>query len=328
LPVSTFVKGDIDMTNISNSNRVYATFLMYMIDENAFMYILGCLICAAAFSAYMSTCDSGIMGFASMVSLDVLKHHVPPFNNEPDEKKRQKYIVYSGKALSFVGAILALMLVTVYPDFPLTDLYVWQGSFLFQSFPAFVIGMFIPGVCSYSVVIGCWSGFFIIVMFEQGENDTDLPNVFYAVCANIACIFTWEAILRLTGNHPGFEPDLKPKFQGFEKMDVGYIGLDVSSVGGPKTEPFRPYWATAAVILFCFLAIPYWTTYDDYEISYVGGMPYWLVISFFLSACATGTVMFQCHFYYDDWKVEEKVNKVLKETELVEQGVTEQDPEV
>jgi len=302
LPVSVFVKGDADMTNIENSNSVFATFLIYMIKQNALMYIFGCLICSAAFAAYMSTADSGIMGFSSMISLDVLKYYVPPFNDRSDGEKQQKYLVMAGKVLSCIGAFTALMLVTVYEDFPLGDLYIWQGSFLFQSFPAFFLGMFFPGVCSHSVLIGCWVGFMTVVMMEQGANDTVLPNVFYSLVSNLACIAAWELILRLTGNHPGFEPDVKPEFHGFGKMDKGFVGLDMSAVGGPEKEPFKPLWATFLVVFLVFIAIPYWAPFDDYEITYVGGMPQWAVIIYFLSACATAITMLQCHFYYDDWK--------------------------
>jgi len=301
LPVSVFVKGDTDMTNIENSNSVFATFLIYMIEQNDLMYIFGCLICSAAFAAYMSTADSGIMGFSSMISLDVLKYYVPPFNDRSDGEKQQRYLITAGKVLSCIGAFTALMLVTVYEDFPLGDLYVWQGSFLFQTFPAFILGMFVPGVCSHSVLIGCWVGFMIVVMMEQGANDTVLPTVFYSFLGNLGCIGAWELILRLTGNHPGFEPEVKPEFHGFGKMDKGFVGLDMSTVGGPEKEPFRPLWATFLVIFLVFIAIPYWASFDDYEITYVGGMPQWAVITFFLSACATAITMLQCHFYYDDW---------------------------
>jgi len=319
MPVSTFVEGNSDMTNIKNSNSVYATFLMYMIERNAFMYIMGCLICAASFSAYMSTCDSGIMGFSSMISLDVLKHYVPPFNDKSDEPKRQRYIVRAGKVLSVIGAFIALMLVTVYEDFPLGDLYVWQGTFLFQSFPAFVIGMFIPWVCSYSVLIGCWIGFFVVVMMDGSVNDTILPNVFYAMCANIGGIIAWEIILRLCKKHPGFEPGLKPDFLGLGELEEGYIGLNISKVGGPINEPFRPYWMTVLVLVLCFLAIPYWTSYDDYDTTYTGGVPSWLMITFALSACSTCLTMFQCHFYYDNWRENDEVKKVSNETEMIEE---------
>lgn len=306
IPVSTFVKGDSDMTNIVDSNSVFATFLMYMIDENAALYIFGCLICAAAFAAYMSTADSGIMGFSSMISLDVLKHYVPPFNDTSDTVRQQKYIVMAGKVLSCIGAFIALFLVTLYDDFPLGDLYVWQGSFLFQSFPAFVLGMFCPWVCSYSIVIGCWVGFMVVVMMEQGTNDTVLPNVFYAFIGNFSCIISWETILRLTNNHPGFEPDVKPNFNGLDRLDPGFIGLDVSSVGGPKKEPFKPLGASLLVLVLAFVAIPYWTKYDDYEVNYVGGMPDWGIVVFFLTACATTITVCQCTFYYDDWMADSK----------------------
>lgn len=301
MPVSVFIKGDTDMTNIENSNSVFATFLIYMIRENDALYIFGCLICAAAFGAYMSTADSGIMGFSSMISLDILKHHVPPFNDASDPQRRQRNLVLAGKVLSFCGAFIALFLVTVYKDFPLGDLYVWQGSFLFQSFPAFFFGMFCTWVCSYSIVIGCWVGFMIVVMMEQGVNDTVLPNVFYAFIGNFGSIMVFEIILRLTKKHPGFEPDLKPEFHGFGKMDQGYVGMDMSRVGGPKKEPFKPLGATFLVIFFAFLAIPYWTSFDNYEVQYIGGMPYWAIVSFFFSACASTITILQTIFYYDDW---------------------------
>jgi len=315
IPVSSFVKGNSDMTNIEDSNSVFATFLMYMIDQNAALYIFGCLICAAAFAAYMSTADSGIMGFSSMISLDVLKHYVPPFNDNSDPERQQKYIVMAGKVLSCIGAFIALFLVTLYKDFPLGDLYVWQGSFLFQSFPAFVLGMFCPYVCSYSIVIGCWVGFMIVVMMEQGVNDTVLPNVFYAMIGNFICIISWETILRLTKNHPGFEPDLRPDFHQLGPMEKGFIGLDVSTVGGPKKEPFKPLWSTLLVLVLAFVAIPYWAKFDDYEVNYVNGMPDWAIIVYFLTAVASVITLCQCIFYYDDWMENNKKQDIITSAE-------------
>jgi len=256
---------------------------------------------------------SGIMGFSSMISLDVLKHYVPPFNDSKNKENQQKYLVMAGKVLSFLGAFVALMLVTVYEDFPLGDLYVWQGSFLFQSFPAFALGMFFPGLCSYSVLIGCWVGFMIVIMMEQGTNDTVLPNVFYSCLGNVGSVIAWEVILRLTRNHPGFEPEIKPDYHGFGEMDKGFIGLNLGSVGGPRYEPFQPLWASLLVIVLVFVAIPYWASYDDYEINYVGGMPDWAIITFFLSAVATAITMLQTQFYYDDWKEAKTSQKDIAE---------------
>jgi len=318
MPLSVFVKGDSNMTNIKDSNRVYATLLKFIINQNLLMYILGCMTCAAAFSAYMSTADSAIMGFSSMLSLDVLKHYMPPFNDSSDKKKRQKYIVIAGRVFSVIGALIALLLVTVYPDFPLADLYDWQGGFIFQSFPAFFLGMFVPWVCSYSIVIGCWVGFMVIVTMNQNVNDTILPNVFYSLVANVGCIFLWEAILRISNNHPGFEPNLKPEFHGFGKMDEGFIGLDMSKVGGPKNEPFRPLWASFFVLFLVFLAIPYWASSDNYDVDYIAGMPYWLAQTLFLGACASTITILQCTFFYDDWTEDIKLRKMLKKKEPAE----------
>jgi len=318
MPVSVFVDGDTDMTNIQDSNSVYATFLKYIIKQNHLMYILGCMICAAAFSAYMSTADSAILGFSSMISLDFLKHYMPPFNDTSNNEKRQRYIVTAGKVLSVIGAFIALMLVTLWPDFPLSDLYVWQGTLLFQSFPAFLLGMFAPWVCSYSIVIGCWVGFMTIIMMDRGKNDTIFPNVFYSLLANVGCILAWETFLRISRNHPGFEPKLKPEFNGFGKMEEGFIGFDMSKVGGPKNEPFRPLWASFFVLFLVFLAIPYWASSDMYEIDYVGGMPYWLVQTFFLSACASTITIFQCLFFYDDWTQDSKLRKILNKQKSAE----------
>jgi len=311
MPLSVFVEGDSNMTNIGDGNRVYPTMLKYIIQQNYLMYLFGCLICAAAFSAYMSTADSAILGFSSIISLDVLKHYMPPFNDTSDKQKRQKYIVMAGKVLSVIGSLIALMLVTVYPDFPLIELYVWQGTLLFQSFPAFLFGMFVPWVCSYSIIIGCWVGFMVIVTMEGGVNDTILPNVFYSLMANVGCIFAWELILRISKNHPGFEPNIKPEFNGFGKMDERYIGLDMSKVDGPKNEPFKPLWASFFVLFLVFLAIPYWASSDTYDVNYIGGMPYWLIQTFFLSACASTITILQCTFFYDDWTQDIKLRKML-----------------
>jgi len=151
----------------------------------------------------------------------------------------------------------------------------------------------------------------VIVMMNQNVNNTILPNVFYSLIANVGCIFAWEAILRISNNHPGFEPNIRPEFHGFGKMDEGFIGFDMSKVGGPKNEPFKPLWASFFVLFLVFLAIPYWGSSDNYDGDYIWGMPYWLVQNLFLNACASTITILQCTFFYDDWIEDIKLRKML-----------------
>jgi len=294
-----------DLSNIESSNEVFANFLMFIIDENWFLWLMGCLIASAAFAAYMSTADSGLMGFSSMLSLDVAKHYIHPFNDATDPN-RERNQVYLGKVLSFVGAAVALVLVTVPElDFPLGDLYVWQGSFLFQTFPAFVVGMFSKHVCSWSVLTGALVGFVTIIDLQsnhEGENFGDLPHVFWSGLINVGAMGIVEIGLRLTGMHPGFEPQEKPEFCGFGPLDENFVGWDLKKVDGPEYEPWHPWWASLLVVVVDFVAIPYWGDKDEYDISYTGGIPWWGVLTIFLSACCTAVTMLQAHFFYSDWR--------------------------
>jgi len=154
--------------------------------------------------------------------------------------------------------------------------------------------------------------------YEPKCKDTVLPNVFYPLTANVGCIFAWEAILRISNNHPGFEPNVKPEYHGFGKMDEGFIGLNMSKVGGPKNEPFRPLWASFFVLFLVFLAIPYWRSSDNYDVDYIGGMPFWLVQTLLLSACASTISMLQCIFFNDDWTQDLRPRKMLNKKEPAE----------
>jgi len=143
------------------------------------------------------------------------------------------------------------------------------------------------------------------------EVFADMPHVFWTLIINFGMIGVVELILRVADMHPGFEPSVKKDFLCFDEMPIGYIGLDMSSVGGPKYEPFRPLWATALVIILIYVSFPYWAEHDEYEITYVGGVPWWAVVTFFLSAWAQAITMIQCHFYYDDWMTAADVAKTL-----------------
>jgi len=49
-------------------------------------------------------------------------------------------------------------------------------------------------------------------------------------------------------------------------------------------------------------------------VTYVGGMPDWGIIVFFLTAIASAITIAQCVFYYDDWMVNTKtVDDITKE---------------
>merc|ERR1719219_2076472 len=136
--VSTFP----GMTNLA-PNDVFSTYLEYIIEDNWITYIIGCLIFAAAFAAFMSTADSGLMGFSSAISLDIGKYYLPYFNDSSDKKAQDRRLVILGKVTSVCAAFIALVLSTVDDlNFPLTDLYAYQGSFLFQIFPAYFLGFF------------------------------------------------------------------------------------------------------------------------------------------------------------------------------------------
>lgn len=185
-------------------------------------------------------------------------------------------------------------------------------------YTAIILGFFFQSICSHSVLGGMISGIIVVCVINFWYKDRNfsfatvpLPPVMWGGFANLGVVFIIELILRQSGKHPGFEPQAegKKQFCGFGPLDPGYVGFDMSLVKGPKQEPFQPYWATVMVVFLVYLAFPYWCEKDKWDINYVGGVPWWAVVCFFISACATTTTMVQSHFFYEDWMTEEDYAK-------------------
>lgn len=318
--ISVSVHPELD--DIAVSNEVYARFLMYLVDYNAGLYLFGCLIASAAFAAYMSTADSGMMAFSSMLTLDIAKFYVPFFKKENypmikaddgTQKTHPNYdrnLVRLGKVCSVFGGVFALLFSTIDSlNKALGDLYVWQGAFLMCSFPAFVFGMFTTEVCSYSVLVGTYISWILtIILQKEAEADDwepigDLPNIFWALLTNTCCTLIAEGVIRALKMSPGFEPEKRPSFCGFGELGREFIGMDLSGAGGPKREPWKPWWATLLCIGLSVAAIPYWAVEDPPSIHYkwVGGVPWWGVLSTFITSVISTITILQTQFYYDDW---------------------------
>merc|ERR1719369_286128 len=140
------------------------------------------------------------MGCSSALSLDIAKFYIPPFNDDSDVVLQNKRIVRLGKVTSVCAAGVALFMSTFEPfQAALLDIYAFQGGFLFQVFPAYVLGFFTREVCSWSVLLGLVAGIISIMVLEigfKGESYGSMPHVWWSMIINFGMVAIGEGIIR------------------------------------------------------------------------------------------------------------------------------------
>jgi len=281
---------------ITNDGELFGQVMTYLTEQGAFQYIMGSAIVAAAVAAYMSTADSGVLAISSIVTLDF----VNPCVDWSDQA-----LLRVGKMASIVTALICVSLVKW--EVNLSDLFVLQGSLLFQALLAFVLGLYWKRATAKGMLYTTSLGVGTLVFFFILAQTTD-ANAWYNTTSPIIA----SLILQLTFvgfyyfvfrmEEDVYDPDDRPTFLKFDKLSVDFVGLDISAAGGPVKEPIRPLWLNFVTLACLWCSIPIWmdTTYENGAFIEDTGFPIYGAVALVFAVLTTAINMYQTAYFWDD----------------------------
>lgn len=282
---------------LEDSTAVFGTAMTELVGENTFYYFMASAILAAAVAAYMSTADSGLLAISSIVTLDFVQPYCwcsEPWNEQD--------LLKVGKAASIVSAAVGVCMVPW--DITLSDLFVLQGTLLFQALPTFVLGLYWKRASARGMVLAMSAGiitlFLNFVLALAGITFFDVSAAVWSFLAQCFVIGVYYYVLQL--DKDVWDPLDRPEFGKFGMFHKSYCGLDISDAGGPVEEPCRPLWMNAVSLGLCFLSIPFWwnTSYEKSHNHYVRGFPSWGIIVLILNLIGILLSMYQTEFRWGD----------------------------
>ncbi|QBR92875.1 sodium:solute symporter family protein [Nocardioides euryhalodurans] len=101
---------------------------------NVFTYVLMILLFGGVIAAIVSTADSALLAFSSIVSKDVYGQHIAP-----DAPEKQKVLVGKMAGIAAIGVLLAL---AWNPPTTLLSLFVLKFELIVQVAPVFMLGLY------------------------------------------------------------------------------------------------------------------------------------------------------------------------------------------
>lgn len=117
---------------------------------NLFFYVIMILFFGGVVAAIVSTADSALLSFSSMISKDIYTRHVNP--NAPERKQ-----VLVGKVAGIVG--IGLLLVIAWnPPSTLYEIFVLKFELIVQLAPGFILGMYWRRLSAWPVFTGMLVG--------------------------------------------------------------------------------------------------------------------------------------------------------------------------
>lgn len=157
-PITTglvFLIGILGIALIPNLNEAGSEQLVgLMANEiagiNGFFYWVMIIFFGAIVAAIVSTADSVLLSFSSIVSNDIYSRFINP--NAPERKK-----VLVGKITGIV-AVAMLLWIAWYPPATLYEIFVLKFELLVQVFPAFVLGLYWKRMAAQPVFWGMLAG--------------------------------------------------------------------------------------------------------------------------------------------------------------------------
>lgn len=157
-PITTglvFVVGIIGISLFPNLSEGESEQLVGMIANqvagiNLFFYVMMILLFGGVIAAIVSTADSALLSFSSMVSKDLYARHVNPGASE-----RRQILV--GKLWGIV-AIAILLVIAWNPPTTLYNIFVLKFELLVQIAPAFILGLYWKRLSSWPLFFGMLAG--------------------------------------------------------------------------------------------------------------------------------------------------------------------------
>ncbi|WP_106477918.1 sodium:solute symporter family protein [Phytohalomonas tamaricis] len=119
-------------------------------NQNTFFYWAMVLLFGGVIAAIVSTADSVLLTFSSIVSNDLYGRYI-----RPDASEHQK--VLAGKLVGLV-AVAVLIVIAWYPPATLYQIFVLKFELLIQTAPALVLGLYWTRLNSQSVFAGMLAG--------------------------------------------------------------------------------------------------------------------------------------------------------------------------
>ena len=150
---------------------------------NPVMYLLMVLFFGGVVAAIVSTADSALLSFASMVSRDV---YAPLFGKDSDEGRQ----VMVGKVVSVI-AIGVLLVIAWNPPGTLYSIFVLKLELLVQIAPAFIIGLYWRRLSALPALVGVVAGAALAGALAMAayESPTGVPNGLIGLAVNLViCI--------------------------------------------------------------------------------------------------------------------------------------------
>lgn len=119
-------------------------------NQNVFFYWAMILLFGGIIAAIVSTADSVLLSFSSLVSEDIYGRFI-----NPDASEKQKVLI--GKLIGIV-AVAILLLIAWYPPATLYEIFVLKFEVLIQVAPAVIIGLYWKKLHKTPVLIGMLVG--------------------------------------------------------------------------------------------------------------------------------------------------------------------------
>ncbi|RKD76202.1 SSS family solute:Na+ symporter/sodium/pantothenate symporter [Sinobaca qinghaiensis] len=131
---------------------------------NGFYYWMMVILFGGIVAAIVSTADSALLSFSSMVSNDIYGKYINP---DAPEKKKVKVGKFAG-----IGVIALLLWIAWNPPGTLYQIFVLKFELLVQVFPAFVLGLYWKRLAAVPVFWGMLTGAIIAAAMTLTGNST------------------------------------------------------------------------------------------------------------------------------------------------------------
>lgn len=175
---------------------------------NPVMYVLMVLFFGGVVAAIVSTADSALLSFASMVSRDV---YAPLIGKDASEGRQ----VMVGKVVSVV-AIAVLLVIAWNPPGTLYQIFVLKLELLVQVAPTFILGLYWRRMSALPVLVGVVTGAALSgsLAIAAYESPTGIPNGLIGLGVNLVICVVGSLLVPDRG-----APNLRPRQRA--KVEVG-----------------------------------------------------------------------------------------------------------
>ncbi|GAA2361117.1 sodium/proline symporter PutP [Saccharopolyspora halophila] len=173
---------------------------------NLFYYALMILLFGGVVAAIVSTADSALLSFSSVISQDLYARHIAPNTSE-----RKQVLV--GK-IAAVVAVAILLAVAWNPPSTLFNIFVLKFELIVQIAPAFILGLYwrrlsagpvFWGMLAGAVFAGAWTVFDVDKLYG-------IPAGLLGLALNVAiCLVGSLLISRPDAEVPNTDPHLAPR---------------------------------------------------------------------------------------------------------------------